>query len=121
MTPWTAACQAPLSMGFSRQEFWNGLPCPLPGDLPSLGIETRSPALQVGSLLSEPPEKPKNTRMDSLSLPGDLLDPGIKLGSPTLQVDSLSAELPEKASWYLVCILTVLNRKRRGREEGDRG
>ena len=38
VTPWTVACQAPLSMGFSRQEYWNGLPCSLPGDLPNPGI-----------------------------------------------------------------------------------
>ena len=42
VTPWTAAHQAPLSMGFSRQEYWSGLPCPPPGDLPALGIEPRS-------------------------------------------------------------------------------
>ena len=42
-TPWTAACQAPLSMRFSRQEYWSGLPCPPPGDLPDPGIETPSP------------------------------------------------------------------------------
>ena len=39
VTPWTAACQSPLSMGFSRQEYWSGLPCPPPGDLPDPGIE----------------------------------------------------------------------------------
>ena len=43
-TPWTAVCQAPLSMEFSRQEYCNGLPFPLPGDLPDLGIEPTSPA-----------------------------------------------------------------------------
>ena len=51
VTPWTIARQAPLSMGFSRQEFWNGLPCPPPGDLPNLGIEPMSltsPALAGG-------------------------------------------------------------------------
>ena len=42
-TPWTVACQAPLSMEFSRQEFWNGLPFPAPGDLPNSGIEPVSP------------------------------------------------------------------------------
>ena len=42
-TPWTVACQAPLSMGFSRQEHWSGLPFPSPGDLPDSGIESRSP------------------------------------------------------------------------------
>ena len=45
---------APLSMGFSRQEYWNGLPFPSPGDLPSPGTEPRSPALQADALLSEP-------------------------------------------------------------------
>ena len=44
-TPCTVAHQAPLSMGFSRQEYWSGLPLPSPGDLPDPGIETRSPAI----------------------------------------------------------------------------
>ena len=55
--PWTVAHQAPLSMGFSRQEYWSGLPCPSPDDLPNPGIEPGSPALQA-DLLSEPPGKP---------------------------------------------------------------
>ena len=46
-TPWTVAHQAPLSMGFSRQEYWSGLPFPSPGDLPDPGIEPRSPVLQA--------------------------------------------------------------------------
>ena len=50
-TLWTIAWQAPLPMAFSRQEHWSGLPCPPPGDLPDPGIEPRSPALQVDSLL----------------------------------------------------------------------
>ena len=58
VTPWTVAHQAPLSMGFSRQEYWSGLPFPSPGDLPNPGIEPRSPALQADTLTSEPPEKP---------------------------------------------------------------
>ena len=57
-TPWTIACQAPLSMEFSRQEYWSGLPFPSPGDLPDPGIEPRSPALQADSLPSEPPRNP---------------------------------------------------------------
>ena len=48
-------------MGFSRQEYWGGLPCPPPGDLPNPEIEPRCPTLQVDSLLSEPPGKPKPT------------------------------------------------------------
>ena len=46
-TPWTVAYQAPLSMGFSRQEYWSGLPFPSPGDLPDPGIEPRSPELRA--------------------------------------------------------------------------
>ena len=47
--------QASVSMGFSRQEYWNGLPCPPQGDLPNPGIESRSPTLQVDSIPIEPP------------------------------------------------------------------
>ena len=65
---WTVARQVPLSMGFSRQEYWSGLPCLPPGDLPNPEIEPRSPALQADSLLSQPPGKPKNTGVSSLSL-----------------------------------------------------
>ena len=57
-TPWTVACQAPLSMGFSRQEYWSGLPFPSPGDLPDPGIKPRSLALQADSLPAEPSGKP---------------------------------------------------------------
>ena len=57
-TPWTVAHQVPPSMGFSRQEYWSGLPFPSPGDLPDPEIEPRSPALQGGALTSEPPGKP---------------------------------------------------------------
>ena len=57
-TPWTVAYKAPPSMGFSRQEYWSGLPFPSPGDLPDPGIELESPALQAHALPSEPPGKP---------------------------------------------------------------
>ena len=50
--------QGPLSMGFTRQEYWSVLPFPSPGDLPDTGIKPGSPALQAGSLASEPPGKP---------------------------------------------------------------
>ena len=55
--PMTVALQAPVSVGFSRQEYCNGLPFPSPGDLPIPGIEPGSPTLQVDSLQSEPPGK----------------------------------------------------------------
>ena len=54
-TPWTVTHQAPLTMGFSRQGYWSGLPFPPPADLPDPGSEPGSPALQADTLLSEPP------------------------------------------------------------------
>ena len=54
-TPWTVAYQAPLSMGFSRQEYWSGLPFPSPGDLPDPGIEPGSPALQADAVTKSCP------------------------------------------------------------------
>ena len=61
-TPWTVACQAPLSMGFSRQEYWNWLPFPSPGDLPNSGIEPGYPALQADSTKSATREALKKTQ-----------------------------------------------------------
>ena len=52
---WTVIYQASLSMRFSRQQYWSGLPFPSPGDLPDPGIEPSSPALQADALSSEPP------------------------------------------------------------------
>ena len=57
-TPWTVAYQAPPSIGFSRQEYWSGLPFPSPGDLSDPGIKPGSPTLQADALPSEPTEKP---------------------------------------------------------------
>ena len=57
-TSWMVACHAPLSLEFSRQEYWSELPFPSPGDLPNPGIEPWSPALQAVSLWSEPPCTP---------------------------------------------------------------
>ena len=57
-TTWTIGHQAPLSMGFSRQEYWSGLTCPPPVYLPNPGIEPRSSPLQMDSLTAEPPGKP---------------------------------------------------------------
>ena len=57
-TPWTVAYHTPPSVGFSRQEYWSGLPLPSPGDLPDPGIEPKSPALQVDSLRTELQGKP---------------------------------------------------------------
>ena len=63
-TLWTIACQVPLSVGFSRQDYWSGLPCPTPGDLPNLGIEPRSTAalalqwIFTAEPLGKPQKKP---------------------------------------------------------------
>ena len=76
-TPWTLAYQAPPSLGFSRQEYWTGLPFPSPGDLPNPGIKPGSPVLQADALLSEPPGKSllvwckSNCGFTLLSLPFD--------------------------------------------------
>ena len=69
-TPWTVAHQAPPSMGFSRQEYWRGLPLPSPGDLPDPGIEPRSPTLDADALTSEPPGKniQTNTQLHSFHM-----------------------------------------------------
>ena len=57
--PMDYVCQAPLSTEFSRREYWSGQPFPSPGDLPDPGIKPRSPALQAGSLPSEPRGRPQ--------------------------------------------------------------
>ena len=104
--PWTVTHQPPPSMGFSKQEYWSRVPCPPPGDLPNPGIKPRSPALQADSLISEPPGKPKNTGVGSLSLlhqifPTEELNWGLPhcgqilyqlshTGSPSTGVGSLS-------------------------------
>ena len=105
-TPWTIAFQAPLSVhGDSPgKEYWSGLPCPPPGDLPGTRIEPRSPALQMDSLWPEPRGKPKSTGVGSLSLLQQIfLIPGIKPGSPELQVDSLPTELSGKCDLMAMC------------------
>ena len=68
MTLWTRAARLLYPGRFSRHEYWSGLLWPPPGDLPNPGIEPRSPASQVDSLPAEPPGKPMNTGVDSLSL-----------------------------------------------------
>ena len=59
VTLWTVAYHAPPTMGFSRQEYWSGLPFPSPGDLPDHGIEPGPPSLEADALTSEPPGNPK--------------------------------------------------------------
>ena len=78
---WTIVHQSPLPMGFSRQKYWNGLPCPLPGDLPHPGIKPESlmsPALAGGFLPLVPPGKPNSNLME-LNLSGKVQVSGIQL------------------------------------------
>ena len=63
--PWTVTCQALLSIGYSRQEYWSGLSFPSPEDLPDPGIESRSPALQADSLATELQGKLDNFRAEN--------------------------------------------------------
>ena len=65
--PWTVAHQAPLSLGFSRQEYWSGLPFPSPGELPDPGLKPRSPPLQADASTSEPPGKPQTKRKQEMN------------------------------------------------------
>ena len=106
-TPWTIAHQAPLSMEFSRQEYWSGLPFPSPGDLSNPGIKLGSPTLQADALPSEPPGKPytpkeliwkekKNQRKikDSIASQLKKMNP-----FPVSNADSPTAELLSQASY----------------------
>ena len=92
-TPWTVAHQAPLSMGFSRQEDWSGQPFPPPGDLPNPGFEPRSPTLRADSLCSQPPGKPM-----FISLPS-FLD-FLPFGSPQSRVPCAEQQVPISYLFY---------------------
>ena len=90
VTLWTVAHQAPLSMGFSSQEYWSGLPFPSPGDLPNPGTEPESPALQADALSSDPD-----------SIPGLGRSPGDGNGNP-LQYSCLQNPMDGEAWWATV-------------------
>ena len=106
-TPWTVACQAPLSMGFSMQEYWSRLPCPPPWNLPNPGIEPRSPALQVDSLPSEPAGKPKDTGVSSLSLLQMILQTQ-ELNQGLLHARQIFNELNYQGSKLYICVYPLV-------------
>ena len=81
VTPWTVACQAPLSTGFSRQEYWSGLPFPSRKNLPNQGIKSTSPALAGRFFTTEPPGKPKLWLAEFRSIKVELSRAGT-LGEP---------------------------------------
>ena len=91
-TPWSAASQAPLSLGFSRQEYWSGLPLPSPGDLPTSEIELGSPTLQADALLSKPPGKP-------------MINPQVK-SYVTVKVERFSSKIRNKSRMPTLTTLT---------------
>ena len=105
-TSWTLTYQAPLTMQFSRQGYWSGLPFPSPGDLPNPGIEPVCPALQADALPSEPPGQVSEykTRLKKLTRCGDL-----KLTcSYKLHVSKIPSWNYRQHFWYLFCIASPL-------------
>ena len=105
--PWTGACLAPLSMEFSRPEYWSGLPFPSPGNLPDLGIKPRSSTLQADSLLSEPPGKPMNTGVGSLSLLRGIF-PTQELSWGLLHCRQILYRLSHQGSWdHMVGLFSI--------------
>ena len=85
MNPWTVARQAPLSMEFPRQEYWSGLPCPPPGNLPNPGIKPRSPSLQVDSLPVELQFRP-NLKAGKADVPAQKQADRESMNSPLLTI-----------------------------------
>ena len=85
MTPWIAAHKAPLTLGFPRQEYWRGLLCPPPGNLPNPGIEPRSPTLQADSLPAEPQFSP-NLKAGKADVPAQKQADRESMNSPLLTI-----------------------------------
>ena len=106
-TPWTVAYQDPPSMGFSRQEYWRGLPFPSPGDLPDPGIEPGSPTLKVKSLshvqLFATPWTVAYQDPPSMGFSRQEYWSGLPFPSPTLQADFLPSEPPGKPAKESSC------------------
>ena len=95
---WTIAHHARLSTGFSRQQYWSGLPFPSPGNLPDPGSEPRSPALQADSLLSEPPGKLRGY------INSHQLNPSVELKPFALDVDNSILQMGKlRVLWSLLC------------------
>ena len=103
VAPWTVAHQAPLSMGFSRQEYWSGLPFPSPGDLPNPGIEPESPAVQADSLPTELWGKPQWVyRWLHFSLLPSLIAIVQKLNEVSLRAKTVRISKQECSLWNAV-------------------
>ena len=103
VTPWTVVHQAPLSVGFSRQDYWSGLPFPLPGDLSDPGTEPESPAspaLAGGFFTTEPVGKPLK-RLLSDRFPGGALVKNLpaSAGEPRAKFDPWVGKIPWRRAW----------------------
>ena len=98
-TPWTVVHQAPPSIGFSRQEYWSGLPFPSPGDLPYPGIEPRSPALQADALTSEPLGKPPYSLIKRKTSIIWMVSPRLSQDVDPIQVPP-KIQLPPQIFWF---------------------
>ena len=94
--------------GFSSQQYWSGLPCPPPGDLPNPGIKPRSRALQAYSLPSEPPGKPKNTGVGILSLLQGILLPIQESNQSFLHCREILYQLSYQGSQSVSCCTPIL-------------
>ena len=104
-TPWTVVYQASPSMGFSRPEYWSGLPFPSPGDLPDPRIEPKSPALQADALPSKPPGKPLMCRLKIRT--ESVLSHFLKAltGSASVHCELDYTELEHLYGWFIGCHL----------------
>ena len=110
-TPWTVSYQAPPSMGFSRQEYWSGLPCPSPRDLPNPGIEPRSPEFQADDLTSEPPGKPQYNTYSNAQILYEMsssINRDICLSSSNIETMPLQAGSQRVNAYLLVAVNIVL-------------
>ena len=110
-TPWTAAYQAPPSMGFSRQEYWSGLPFPSPGDLTDPGIEPRSPEFQADALTSEPPGKPQYNTYSNAQILYEMsssINRDICLSSSNIETMPLQAGSQRVNAYLLVAVNIAL-------------
>ena len=95
LTPWTVAHGALLFMGFSRQEYWSGLPFSSPGDLPNPEIKPMSPALQADSLTSEPPGKSSGWHRNEHVISQSLNDALLRVCSMTRTVLPVLRDMTE--------------------------
>ena len=107
VTPWTVAHQAPLSMDFSRQEYWSGLPFPSPGDLPDPGIKSKSPSLLADSLSSDPLGKPHTMKYQTIKKKKEIM-PFVATWMDLKIITLSEVSQKEKDKYYIVSLICVI-------------